>query len=149
MKVKPVYIVLGLAALGGLYWLYNQVTQKISFGFPSIRFENLTLTSVNIKTEWPVTNDSQVTVSVDGFTGGIFQGQKEVANVVINTPTTLAAGQTVTLTSIQNVQFLNALSTIYTSIATGTWDTPLKLRGKLIVDGAPIPVNMDLNMLPV
>lgn len=149
MKVRAIHIILGAAAIGGLYWLYRQLSQKISVGFPSISFSDLSLTSVKLITEWPVTNDSQVTVSVDGFVGGIFQGQKKLADVNIANPTTLTAGQTTTLTSVQTIGFANLAANFVTSISTGTWATPLYLRGKMIVDGASIPVNMDMNILPI
>lgn len=150
INTKGVSTIAILAAIGAaLYFGYQYLNKKVTFGSPKIKFSNLSFTSVTALVTFPLNNQTDITASLDSFVGKIRYNNQDLAPVN-TTEAVILPAKTVTDFTVQiPLSFLQAGSVIYQAISNGTWTTPIVLEGVATVNGVSFAVNKDLNVLPV
>ncbi|MEM1326145.1 MAG: LEA type 2 family protein [Bacteroidota bacterium] len=136
------YINVGAALLGAYFiirQLTNNVLNKISYGSPKFSLHNISLTRLTGTLVLPVISKNPVPLPLDGFSGYLFQGNTQIAQLQINQPITIRAKDTTVVSISVDAQIVNVASSIIDVIANGY--SGFKLKGVFRSAKVNIPVD--------
>lgn len=130
---------------------YNRITY--SFGRPNVDFRGLANYPPVVKVILPmtITNKNPVGVTIQSFVGEIFYGNVKLSNVNIPQGGLLPANGELTLNLELNIQGIQVINDIVTSLGqTGTYSTlinVIKLKGVLETSIYRVPVETNISLV--
>lgn len=156
MKVKKTTIS-NLFALVGIGYLLSMIASKagsniwskiqLGYGTPSFNFDQLLSPNPSIAVTLPVSiqNNNTIGITVTSFVGELFYGNVKVSNVSIPLVTAVPANGMVNTILAFNVEAIQLIDDILTSLqTTGTYSTLVnQLRLKGVVETSIARVNLD------
>jgi len=142
-----------LAFIGGAAILYlafksigNYVSNNLSLVKTSIKTGSITASGIPLVVALHIQNKTNLAIPIDGFSGGIFYDNNEIAPVEINSTVTIQPNK-VSIVQIDSfINFLNISSTIKNLIASGQLLAGLNLKGDLRFEGVNVPINHSISL---
>jgi hypothetical protein len=150
--IKKAGIITALAILGvgaAIYFGFQYISNRLIWGNATLKFTNTSLTSTVATISWPLQNKTAIAYLFQSFTGKLTYNGGKLADVVMNEPLTIPAGATATMSMDVPISFIGAGALILSAITQGQWTAPIMLEGMATVNNVPVPVNMDMNILPI
>jgi len=157
MKAERIFAIAGIVFLGKFVvdqvvkMVYNRI--QYTFGRPSVDFSQLLYSPPNIRVTLPmnVKNNNPIAVTVTQFTGELFYGNIKLSNISIPAPANIPANGTGTLYLTFNVQALQLINDVVSSITTtGSYTTlvnVMKLRGTLETSILRVPIETNISLV--
>lgn len=162
MKKKNNLVYKGLAIAGAFFlgkyvvdaiinFAYNRITY--SFGRPNVDFRGLANYPPVIKVLLPMTviNKNPIGVNVTSFVGEMFYGNIKLSDVIIPQGTLIPANGQGILNLNINIQGLQLINDVITSMSqTGTYGTlvnVIKLKGVLETSMYRVPVETNISLV--
>jgi LEA14-like dessication related protein len=157
MKLERIFAFAGIFFIGKMAidklitMAYNRITY--TFGRPSVDFSQLLMSPPTVRITLPmeVKNNNPLSVTVTRFDGELFYGNLKLSNISIPAPANLPANGTGTLYLTFNVQALQLINDVVSSITrTGSYTTlvnVLRLRGTLETSILRVPIETNISLV--
>ncbi|MCB0707435.1 MAG: hypothetical protein KDC34_19095 [Saprospiraceae bacterium] len=148
MKQDNTLKYLGVAAIFyfGLKWLGNRVYTNLLIGTPAIESKTVTAQGINLTISIPITNQSNVSLPIQSFIGGLVYGQYALADLNMIGPVNIESGETTLININAFINYQNLANQIISIVTSGDWLNAARVVGVIKASGLSIPVNQAIKI---
>jgi hypothetical protein len=143
---------INLAGIGallylGFQWLAGRVSNLLTVGTIAAKNLKLNPTGLSFTLNLPVINDTGVSLPLESFNGVLRYGSYQLANLNMNNPITVAAGQTTVLQFDIVIPFAQLADSVVAIIQDQSWLNAAYVEGMIRASGLNIPIEQPIQVV--
>lgn len=142
MGNKTILILLGLVVLGFIVGrsVAHKVADGINFEGARLRWGSFSLSGVALTLFLKFSNRNSISIPVDNFTGQLIYKNTNIANLDLNKPVLLTAGQSTELEINTNISFIDLAVDVIQLIKDKNLKD-IRLNGSVTIKGISAPID--------
>lgn len=139
----------GIIALVGAvaFYLFKKAASKVWVQDIKMQIDSSSFTELKGRILMSMKNQLGVSVPVQSFTGALYYGTYNLADLNLTSNVVLATGETTILPIEFEVQYAQMAANLITLFQAGTYLLPFAVKGTLVVEGLSIPIEQRITII--